>query len=156
MNRIRGFSLVEIVTVLAVIGIGIGLFYSVFFLNWSLFEKQLTLVDLGQEADRIMEMISFDARVANQINVSPDKRTATFIFRDINGNIVNIITYTLILPDQIQRGNQILSENIDFADSSFEEVGNSLVVELLLEDDVFGQSVNLPVKTQVFSRRTVL
>ena len=155
MKMKKGFTLIEIVTVLAIISIGIGLFYSIFYLNWSSFEKQIALVDLGQEADRIMETISLDGRVVTEIHVEADNKTATLTLRDLEGNIVDTITYAITGRGQIQRNDQILSENIQFADSFFRREGNSLVVELLLIDDVFGQSVQLPVQTQIFPRNSV-
>ena len=151
----RGLTLIEIVTVLAVIGIGIGLFYSIFYLNWSSFEKQLALVDLGQEADRIMETISLDGRLVTDIQVSENNKIVTLILRDLEGDVVDIITYTITGQGQIRRNDQILSKNIGFDDSFFRRQGSSLVVELLLRDDVFGQGVELPVQTQIFPRNSV-
>lgn len=149
---LTGFTLVEMLTVLAVIGIGMGLFYSVFYLNWSSFEKQLALIDLGQEANRIIETISFDGRIISDIDVAEDSKTVNLTSRDLDGNILSSITYVITGQGQICRDGQILSENIEFDNSSFTKVGNSLVVELLLTDDVFGQGVQLPVKTQIFAR----
>jgi len=146
MKRTSGFTLVELITVIAILGIGMGLFYSIFYLNWTSFEKQLTLNDLVQEADRIMERISFEVKGAYQIDVSDDK---TVSLTYANGAIVS---YTINDQGQILRNNQILSEYINSNSSSFAEVSNSLVVELLLEDDVLGQVVQLPVETQIFKR----
>lgn len=155
MKTKRGFSLIEIVTVLAVMGIGMGLFYSIFYLNWSSFEKQLALANLGQEADRIMETISLDGRLVTEIHVAENNKTVTLTLRDLEGEIVDTIIYTITGGGQIQRNDQVLSENIEFSDSIFRRVGSSLVVELLLRDDVFGQNVQLPVQTQIFPRNSV-
>ena len=150
----KGFTLIEIVVVLAIIGIAIGLFYSIFYLNWSSFEKQLALVDLGQEADKIMEMISLDGRLVTNIQVSEGNKITTLTLMDLEGNIIDIITYTITEKGQIQRNEEVLSENIEFDDSLFRRVGSSLVVELLLQDYVFGQDVQLPIETQIFPRNS--
>lgn len=149
----RGFTIVEIITVLAIIGIGMGLFYSVFFVNWSSFEKQLTLIDLQMEADNIIEMLSFDAKFARQFTVTNGKQI-DFSFCDPTNNTP--LTYALTTPGEIQKTQgsttQVISEYIDYNNSSFTRTGDYLQVDLRLRDDVLGREVELDISTQISPR----
>lgn len=143
---LTGFTLVELVTVLVIVGISLGLFYSLFYLNWTSLQRQLALNDLVAEAARIIERISFDTKMAVQIDL-PDNKTAQLTYQDGSSN-----TYSLVDSGQIQRNGQIISEYINFDESSFEMEDQSLIVSLLLEDDILSQVVQLPVETEAFCR----
>lgn len=152
----RSFSLVELITVLAIIGVGIGIFYSVLFVNWESLERQLTLIDLQMEADRIIERVSFDGRYASDLAVSEDGKSVTFDYLTGGGNPV---TYDLLANGHIQRTLQgspteNVSEYIDFNNSFFVRNGNILEVNLMLNDNVFGrrEAVVLRASTQISPR----
>lgn len=149
-----GFTLVELITVLVIIGIGIGLFYAVLFVNWNAYETHLTLIDLQMDADTIIEMISFDGKYARQITVSGNWKSVTFQFPDPAAEPA--ITYSFIMPNQLQKtvssNTAVISSYVVFADSSFRPLGNLLEVNLVLADAVFGKKVRLRDTTQIFPR----
>ncbi len=153
---VAAFTLAELVTVLAVIGIGIGLFYSVFFVNWASLDKQTCLVDLQQEADSISDKVSFDGKLAQSLAVAADAKSVVFSFR--NG-VPPPITYSFLNTGQFQRTvngvTDTISDRVDYAQSSFAKDGNSLILNLSLFDSVFGKRVNLEVSTRIIPRNSV-
>jgi prepilin-type N-terminal cleavage/methylation domain-containing protein len=146
----RGFTLVEIIVVLVIIGIGMSLFYSVLFMNWTSLEKQTCLVDLQMEADNIINMISSDGRGSRQILVNPDGKGVTFNYP--TWAPAPTIVYSLTPQGQITKDGNVISSNIDFNNSNFSKSLSALVINLLLQDTVFGRRVTLPVSTQVYPR----
>lgn len=148
----RSFTLVELITVLVIVGIGTGLFYSVLFVNWSSYEKQLSLIDLQMEADLIMEMISTDVKAAQLFTVSGDNKSVVLFF-PAGGSTV---TYSLMNNGRMQKtslGNtNILSENIDYINSSFNRAGDALEVNLTFNERIFGRRVELGTSTQIVPR----
>lgn len=153
--RKSSFTLVELVTVVAVIGIGSALFYLIFILNWSSFDNLIARVDLRQEANQIIEKISFEGRWAERKNIPHDK-TLVLFFPDGTST-----TYTFTSEGELQRLRgttiTILSRNVDFSNSSFEdEVGgvevNSFIVNLVLEEDVFGRRIEVRSSTEIYLR----
>lgn len=145
----QGFTLVELITVLAIIGIGMALFYSTLFVNWVSLEKQLSLIDLQMEADKIIEMLSFDGKFAQQFTATGSQ--VTFSYPSSSP-----ITYTITSAGELEKtdasGTSVISEYIDNTNSSFVQAGNSLQVNLTLNDFVLGKRVELEVFTQICPR----
>jgi len=156
----RAFSLVELIVVLAIIGIGIGMFYSTLFVNWTSFEKQTSLIDLQMEADKITELISNDGKNAQEIKVAPGGKQVTFCYSEpvtCTPSIKYQLTGTGGVPGKIERlldaGTPTeISKYIDVGNSNFSEANSCLDVYLLLFDTVFGDRIELRVSTQVFPR----
>jgi len=146
MQSKRSFTLVELVTVLAIIGVSMGLFYSVFFLNWVSFIKETVLNDLVLEMDRVLETLSLDVKMAERLEVLDNNN---FILTLPNNHQIE---YRLLPEGIIQRNGQNLVEFLNPEHSFFQVMGRSLVVELLFEDDVLGQRIQLPARTQIFLR----
>jgi prepilin-type N-terminal cleavage/methylation domain-containing protein len=146
MQSKRSFTLVELVTVLAIIGVSMGLFYSVFFLNWVSFIKETVLNDLVLEMDRVLETLSLDVKMAERLEVLDNNN---FILTLPNNHRIE---YRLLPEGIIQRNGQNLAEFLNPEHSFFQVMGRSLVVELLFEDDVLGQRIQLPARTQIFLR----
>lgn len=149
----RGFTLVEIITVLLIMSIGIGLFYLVLYTNWISFEKQLSLIDLQMEADLILDRIAFDGKFASQFTVAADQKNIILSFLDGSS-----VTYTLTSTGQITRTDSnsgsafVMARNIDFTPSSFQTRGSYFEITLVLTDDVLGSRVALNVATQIMPR----
>ncbi|MDD5449487.1 MAG: prepilin-type N-terminal cleavage/methylation domain-containing protein [Candidatus Omnitrophica bacterium] len=149
--RRRGITLVEIAVVLAIIGIGLVLFYSVCFMNWMSLEQQMSVVDLQMEADIIVSMISNDAKLSRQIIVDPSGKAVTFNY-PVFDPPVGTIVYSLTPQGQITRNDTVISSYIDFNNSSFAKDSSALVVNLLLTGASFGRRLELPVSTEVYPR----
>lgn len=146
----KSFTLVEMITVLAIIGVGSGLFYFVFFMNFASFDSQIASIDLWQNTNEITEKISLDVRFAEDINFIDNKNV---ILSFPSGEPV---TYTITPEGNFQRirGEIVstLSQNIDFANSFFNETSQSLIVTLTLQDYVFGKKVEVKTATEVCLR----
>lgn len=154
MHR-RGFTLVEMVTAVAVVGIGIGIFYTVFLQNWWAFDDQFSRINLWQDANEIARLITDDVRASSRLAVTTneDVKTATLILPDGSS-----IVYSMNREEVLQRTKggttSILSQNVDFQESSFIAAQNSLKLTLTLWDTVFGRRVEVSTSTQVFPRCT--
>lgn len=149
-----GFSLVELITVLAILGTGLSVFYSVFFINWSSLEEQIRMVDLQMDADRIIETVAFDSKIAKGIVVDNTGKLATINF--LSGNSVN---YSFTPQGNFMREfnatTTVISNNIDFTNSSFVQDIDSLLVNLTLMDNVLGRRrIELEVSSRFFPRNS--
>ncbi len=148
----RGFSLVELLIVLIIIGIGIAMFYSTLYVNWTSFEKQVSSIDLQMEADKISEVISDDGRYAKTFSVLSGGKQAHFEFPDST-----TVDYFLTPQGQIQRSLNgaaayNVSEFVDYNNSLFKMSNSCLVGDIALSDIVFGQKTQLSFSVQVFPR----
>jgi len=155
MRRKVGFTLVELIAVLAIIGTGASLFFSTFLLNWEYFEKEVVRVNLQQEATEILAKLCSEVRFAQSVDISADSKTLTISYPTGNS-----IVYTFTSSGQLQRTEgtttTIVCEDIDYNNSSFTQGdSNSLIINLKLIEDVFGESVNIVVSTQLFPRNSV-
>src|SRR5277367_2658279 len=89
----KGFTLAEMVVVLAVIGIFISFFYTLFFLNWGACEQLIARADLGQDMDATIDQIELDGRLAHDIVVTNTNNSSQAVFNNSAG--VPISTYTM-------------------------------------------------------------
>ena len=152
----KGFTLAEILTVLAIIGVGIVLFYFVFFLNWMNLEKEFTRVELQQDFYDLIEKISFDVRPAKDVVINSS--------HDINiiypqtPSVTYIITPQGHLIRQDSSTTQTLYTNVDYNKSSFKRAPNStaLIVTLVLEDKVFGEEIEYGMPLRIWPRLSLL
>ena len=149
----RSFSLVELIVVVAIVGIGIGLFYSVLVVNWVSLEKQVSLVDLQMEADKISEAISADGRLARLITITGAGKNVLF---SLPADLGPTVTYSIAANGEISKdsgsGSYVISRYLDYNSCSFAREGNALLANLSLVDDVFGQRLRLAVSIRIFPR----
>ena len=150
----KGFTLVEIVMVLAILGVAMLSFYTVFFMNWQAFDSTVSQADFNQDLDGIVDRIALDGRHAAQIILTNTATTQQAAFVDINSTMLG--TYTLqnngVLTLTTPNGNQVLSDKLDFNNSNFSQQGKSILVKLTLTNSVFGRPVNLTSSTEIFQR----
>lgn len=151
-NR-RGISLVEILTVLAIVGIGSGLFYSVFYVNWIAFEKELALADLQLEADEIMEAVAIDVRYSVDFAVAEGGKEVA-----ITLPLDEIITYTVTEAGEVTRvkdeTTKTFTSRADYDASLFTDIGNYLAFDLTLFDTIVGDRLAISVSTQAYPRNS--
>ncbi|MGE0268221.1 MAG: type II secretion system protein [Candidatus Omnitrophota bacterium] len=151
----RGFTLIEMLTVLVILMILGGVFYTVFVTNWSAFEDRIARTNLWQEANEIIETMTADGRFAQTIDVFSDgsgNKSAV-----LNDSFNQPVATYLITSDgrfQINKNGVIktLSGHINPGQSVFTKQGRGLRVELGLEDVIFKRTINVDTSTEIFPR----
>lgn len=153
IKKRAGFTFVEVITVLLIIGIGISLFYNILYINWNSFEKQLSLIDLQMESDMLLENIAFDGKFSRLFTVAADRKSVMFTFP---GGAT--VTYAFASTGNITRADSAsgtvstLAHNIDYTNSSFASLGNYFNTTLVAVGDALGRRVDLSVVTQIMPR----
>ena len=151
--RREGFTLVEMITVLAIFGIGSALFYTTFVNNWRILDDQLVRVNLWHDANSIVGSVSGNGRGARTISLfeDPVSKTATLELYD-----TSIVVYTMSSNGRLVMtkggATELLTDRVDFTLSSFESFQNSLKFILVLQDDSFGRKITATTSTQIFPR----
>ncbi len=149
----QGFTLVELMTVLVILTVSIGMFYSVWFSNWMSFDQHTAIADLWFDANKISEAMGMDGRAASLITVALDQKSVDF--ENSLGVIVASYQMTPAGDFIITRGaaNTTVSRSIDYANSFFVQQGRSLEANLTLADnEVLGQDVSINSRMEVFPR----
>ena len=131
-----------------------GIFYSVFLLNWEAFDSYIARADLGQELDEMVDTIALDGRFAKQVNLTSTGSLKQAVFIDPDGNVLG--TYTIKNTGEfiVHRGqiDSIVSTKMDFINSNFNKSGKSILLTLALTDQIFGKQVNLNSATEIYPR----
>ena len=131
-----------------------GIFYSVFFLNWEAFDSYIARADLGQELDQMIDTVAQDGRFAKQVDLTSTGALKQAAFIDPDGNVLG--TYTIKNTGEfiIRRGqnDSIVSTRIDFVNSNFDKRGKSILLTLALADRIFGKQVTLTSATEIYPR----
>ena len=150
----RCFTLVEIVTVLGIIGISSIIFYQTFIFNWSALEREIARIDLDLEANQIVEQISFDIRVAASKTISAGGDTLQLTYPSGTQTTYRFLLNPTTGKNELQmiKGGvtTTLSQNVDLANSNFQDNGESVIVNLTLVRELFGIK-----RTQVTVRRSI-
>jgi prepilin-type N-terminal cleavage/methylation domain-containing protein len=155
----KGMSLIEIVTVVAILGICIGFFYVVFFLNWQAFDSSIARADFGQELNQMVDGITQDGRQAVQINVVATSTAKTATFLDTTGAVSAVYTINSAGEFIVNHGagDEIITKNIDFNNSNFSNGGSSNYIEanLTLTDNILGLPLTERSSVEVYTRTTI-
>lgn len=151
----KGFTLVEMLTVLVILFVLGGVFYTVFVTNWFAFEDRIARTNLWQEANEIIETITADGRFAQTIDVFTDGSGNKSAI--LNDSLNQPVATYLITADgrfQINKNGVIktLSGHINPIESVFTKQGRGLRVELDLEDLIFKRTINVNTSTEIFPR----
>ncbi len=152
----RGTSLVEVLMAVIIFGICVGIFYSVFYLNWQAFDRYIAKADFSQELDRIVDSIALDARFAQRIEVpataAGEDKTATMMAPDGTA----VATYSMMNDGRMMLSRQgvvsLLTDKLDFPVSDFDQDGNAVTVKVGLIDQLFGRTVTLDAATEIYPR----
>lgn len=155
MNN-KGISLIELITVLAILGVCLGLFYFGFILNMQAFDQNIAQADLKQDLSSIIEKVENDGRFAKQIDVVRDgnHRQATFI--DSTGGIIGVYLMRdtgVFVIQRPERADSIETFKLDFARSDFNPLGNNgIKMNLTLTDNLLIHQVSIGSVTEVYPR----
>ncbi len=149
----RGVTLVELMTVMVILGVSIGMFYSVWMSNWRTFDHHNAIADLWHDANQISQQMSMDGRVAGKITVALDQKSVDF--ENALGAIYVNYQMTSTGDFIITRGAAAttITDRIDYANSRFIQQGSSLQAELrLVDEQVIGGEVVIEPRMEVFPR----
>lgn len=148
--RKRGFSLIEVMVVMIIIVIGLGLFYSVFYINTASFDNQVTRVNSWEEVNDILDRISKDIKNAYKVILEDDKNIVLRFIDDED------IKYSITDNGQIQilkeTGVYNLASNINYEESFFREDLSAIVINVVIEDNVLGKKIKIKGVTEVIPR----
>jgi len=132
-----GFTLVEMLSVIAITIMMGGLFYTTFIMNWQGMDNELTETQLWTEADTIAEDMTYYGRGGKQIEVS-DPQHVTIIYPNTSQNVSYAITSTPTggqLARVTANGQYVLSYDVSYPNTSFTlDSLNTLVVNLELQN----------------------
>lgn len=149
----RGVTLVELMTVMAILAVSVGMFYTVWFSNWRTFDHHTAVADLWSDANEIAEQMSMDGRAASQITVAVGQKSVDFV--NALGNTYATYQITAAGDFTITRGAAVttVTDRIDFANSNFIQQGSALQTDLILVDEeVLGDDVSINAQMEVFPR----
>lgn len=152
----NSFTLVELLVVLGIIGVGIAIFYSIFFINWFAYEMELTLIYLQEQADRIFTVLEQDIMEATQFTLA-DNHNVTIFYPDSFvpprpdvSYSINDITGDLIRTEEDT--SVTLSSDLD--SSSIFQQGNwdSFIFNLTLAHGVLGRNISFATEREISFR----
>ncbi len=153
----KGFTLIEMVTTLAIVGIASALFYMIWVTNVSTMENHISRADLWNDANAIVERLSVDVREASQITLNGQGTpTQTATLRDAQGNLLATYRMSNAGVFEVQpagAGNfTILTGFVDYANSSFALIGKGLALNLTLFDRPLHHLVSINASTEIYPR----
>lgn len=147
-----GFTLFEMICAVAIIGITIGLFYSVFLSNWAVMENYSTRAYMWQDMDAVIDAVTTDAREAARIDVSADQKTATFYDQDNNPFVVYVVGADRSFIKRRLGVDLAMTDLMEFDRSFFIKRGRSVIVQLSMNDNVFNRGVGIETSTEIYPR----
>jgi len=150
----KGFTLFEVMVVLAVMAISMALFYSTLMINWTGFEKTLSHMELQLDADTVSEMMSFDSRYAKSFAVGTTQKAITLVFPD-NSTVIYRLLSSGVIERQRDYSVTSVSTYLKYADSFIRAEGNTINYSFVFHDFIFGQEVQLLSETKVNPRNRV-
>ncbi len=147
-----GFTLVELLTVVVILGILISFFYTTFFSSWAEMDNYATRSNLWQDMNRVMDKVTVQARQAKGITVASDGRSVVLV--DSFGS--NFATFAFNVAGELtltQPGSvELLTDRVDVGLSSFSKNSEALVVKMVLADMLAMRRVQIETTTEVFPR----
>jgi len=150
----HGFTMTEIVVTLLIIGVGIGLFSSVFISNWGALEDRIKRANLATEASQLFEQMSIDGRNSRSIDVTATAISISGAFTNAVDN--SVVTYSISDTGTITRAKgatiKIFSTHGVLADSNFTKNGKNLLINLRLKDDVFMRPIHITTSIEILPR----
>ncbi len=151
-RNISGFTLFEAICAIAIIGVTIGMFYTVFLSNWAVMENYSARAYMWQDMDAAVDAVTSDARQAARIDVSADQKTATFFDQANAPFVVYVIGNDRSFIQRRGGVDRAMSRLVEFDQSSFVKRGRSVIVQLSMNEDVFSRGVGIGTSTEIYPR----
>jgi prepilin-type N-terminal cleavage/methylation domain-containing protein len=151
----RGFSLMEIITVLVILGVSLSIFYAVFVTNWLAFQDRIIRADLWMDADAIIDALSEDIRSAKSFDISSDNGDQVLTIIDLNdASTVYAMRASGIFEYQRPASSvfSVLSRHILMPDSFIKKSDDALQVNLVLQDHLFFRNIRIETSTEIYPR----
>lgn len=155
----QGFTLTEMIVVVAILAIGMGIFYGVYLVNWSSLDQEITRANMWQDLNKALEGISYETRHAQRIDVTRDSTGNTATLRDQTGFVLMEYTITdagefILDPLGSAAGGpaEVLLDNVVFDESALELLNEDLLVTLTLRGDFVGKFFDVTATTEVYPR----
>ena len=151
----HAFTLIELLTVIAILGVLVSVTHIVFMTNWMANHDRIARADLWQEANTIMEYVSLDGRQSRTIAVTPSAGVNTAVLTDKDGGTLAAYVMNSKGEFQMSRGGgsfKTLSTHLDFVNSSFSNNGKALSLHLVLTDRIWNRIINVDTSTEVYPR----
>lgn len=150
-----GFTLMETITVLMIIGVLGSVFYTVFVTNWFAFEDRIARANLWHEANEIVETMTADGRSAQMIDVFTDGAgNKSAVLSDSLDQ--TLVTYLITAEGRFQMNKngvvKTLSEHINPNQSDFTKEGRGLRVQLAMSELIFKRTITIGTSTEIFPR----
>ncbi len=154
-NSKKAFSLVELLAVLMITGIGVTLFSVVFINNWFAYEDRINRANLLNETNQIIDQMSFEGRNSKQVEIAngADKTTVTYYSALDNSLIIFELhsdgTVTLTKSGK----TRTLTTHLDFANSSLTQLnGEDVTVNLTLKDMAGTRDIHVTAGSEILIR----
>ncbi len=158
----KAFSFVEMMAVIAIIGVGMALFSLVFFSSWTNYEINLTRIHLQQDLDSAFNVITEDVMEGASLVSSGDSLTINYFVNPRNpANFPYISVYYQITTQGVTRSmtlrldGSVVTQNLiqgsmDTDQSFFQVNGRQVFCQLALMANVFDKLVT------VVDKKTIL
>lgn len=134
MRKNKGFSLVEIIVVTLIVGFFVTFAGYLLWINWSSVNMGEKLLDLQMQARSSAREISDNLRKCSSFVVYNNNKylSLTFLGSSAPDFIYRFNNDTLERSTDNEATYNIISYNIDSANSEFRQVGESVDIELVL------------------------
>ena len=148
----KGFSLLEVMTTVMILGISVGLFYTTFYYNWLTMDTYATRSNLMQEMDQILDFVTDKVRQAQSVSIPiTDPKTV-----NLTPSSLGSFSYTAngLFTFQPAGGTaQNLSYSVDPSNTIFTKgASGDLTVQLTLKQPTSGKNAILSSTVQVYPR----
>ena len=156
----RGLTIVEIMTVIVILGIASGVFYSTLVINHDALGTYISRSDMWNDMDVVVDAVSRDGRNARQITLDATNQVATLsdetgaafavytINRDGTLTVARDGGAPEVMTIHAVPGDATMAVGTSFFDLS----GKSLVVNLTFAEQLFNRVAQISTSTEVLPR----